>query len=92
MDRQGTELFFEHFQGVLGILEKCTDDYLFIYDLCLNEYSISQRAVERFNLEKASFPQASDVLKNVCYSDDYEKLMENIKGICDGNIESSSSI
>lgn len=86
MDRQGTELCFEHFQGVLGILEKCTDDYLFIYDLCLDEYSISQRAVERFNLEKASFPQASDVLKNVCYSEDYEKLMENITGICDGHI------
>lgn len=77
-------LEFGHFHQVLNLLSKCTDDYLFIYDLQLDEYSISKTAVKRFQLEDYQFKDATAKLEKVCYPDDYPRLVENIQGIRNG--------
>lgn len=84
MDISLEELEFGHFHLVLNLLSKCTDDYLFIFDLELDEYSVSENAVSRFRLEDCQFRNATDRLKEVCHPDDYARLVDNIQGIQDG--------
>ena len=87
MEVSTESLEFGHFHQVLTLLSKCTDDYLFIYDLQLDEYSISENAVSRFNLDEYQFQDATERLAKVCHPDDYPQLVENIQEIRAGNVE-----
>lgn len=87
MDITVESLEFGHFHQVLTLLSKCTDDYLFIYDLQSDEYSISEKAVRRFRLEEYQFSDATQKLKMVCHPDDYDRLVENIRGIQAGELK-----
>lgn len=78
MNQENGYLSFEHFHKVLTILGKCTDDYLYIYDLQKDEYTISESAVQRFALQSSQFCNAGEVLRKVCYPDDYSRLLSNM--------------
>ena len=85
--QEGIEKFnFEHFHQVFTLLGRCTEDYLFVYDLQQDLYTISEAAVERFSLSESTFYQATDRLQAVCYPDDWQMLQENIQGIIDGTV------
>lgn len=47
----GIEMYSRDFD----ILSTCTDDYLFIYDLTIDNMVISERATETFLLREAQF-------------------------------------
>lgn len=80
--QEGMEnLDFEHFHQVFTLLAKSTDDYLFIYDLQQDEYTISENALNCFALESSQFGDATKKLKEVCYPDDYPILLEDVEGI-----------
>lgn len=74
----------EMYSRVLDILSACTDDYLFIYDLTIDKYVISERATETFLLREAQFSQASTVLKSVVYPEDFALLLEDLDRIKSG--------
>lgn len=80
------KLNFEHFHQVFTLLGRCTEDYLFIYDLQQDQYTISESAVERFALASSQFFEASDKLRDVCHPDDYPMLNANIEGIVAGTV------
>lgn len=87
MDISIESMEFGHFDLVLNLLSKCTDDYLFIFDLQLDEYSVSENAVNRFQLEEYQFKNATARLAEVCHPEDYAQLVENIQGIRSGNVK-----
>ena len=76
-------LDFEHLHQIFTLLGRSTDDYLYIYDLEQDQYTISETAIEQFALESTQFFHATEVLKGVCHPDDWPMLEENIQGIKD---------
>lgn len=81
MQESAENLDFEHFHQVFTLLGRSTDDYLFIYDLEQDQYTISETAVEQFALESSQFFNATEILRGVCHPDDWPMLEENITGI-----------
>lgn len=77
---------YDDIQQVFSLLSKCTDDYLFIFDFILDEYAISESAVETFMLESSEFGNASEVILQVCYPEDRKILLENFQGIMNGTV------
>ena len=58
----------------LSIISKCTDDYLYIYDLS-NDYAVYSSSITKdFELDVAEFSNAGRKLKDVIYPDDYEAV------------------
>ncbi len=86
MQRVTDTLNFDHFQRVFTLLGRCTEDYLFIFDLQQDYYTISESAAERFALPSSQFYNASMELQKVCHPDDWDMLKQNIDGIIAGTV------
>ena len=70
----------------LSIISKCTDDYLYIYDLS-DDYAIYSSSITKdFELDVAEFSNAGRKLKDVIYPDDYEAVFNNISELQNGHI------
>lgn len=87
LENKDVNLNFEHFHKVFSLLGQCTEDYLYIYDLVLDEYTISDSAVERFDIPGAKFKNASQNLEKVCYSYDYPMLAGEIDKMRNGKTQ-----
>lgn len=79
-----SELIFSQFEYALSVIEKCTDDYIFILDLKNDCYSISDTAVERFPLPGGKFGDVTNVLKGIIHPDDYDMISINLDEIAKG--------
>jgi len=83
---------FAQFEYALLLLGECTDDYMFILDFDNDHYALSKTALDIFALEESHFFNATKVLKNVIYSEDYEMLVNDLEAIkeqrqCEHNLE-----
>ena len=74
----------EKYENAIGIIAECTDDYLFIYNLTSDYYSISAGALKTFALEQNDFDNATQVLRQVVYPDDWGMLLEDVSALKDG--------
>jgi diguanylate cyclase (GGDEF)-like protein len=72
---------FLNYEQLISILDECTSGCIFIYDLTNDHYSISQKAVETFELESSSFDNALEKLEKVIYPEDMAVLSADIKRI-----------
>ena len=81
MQESVENLDFEHLHQIFTLLGRSTDDYLYTYDLEQDQYTISETAIEQFALEATQFFNAGEILKSVCYPDDWPMLEENIEQI-----------
>lgn len=72
---------FEYFMEVFG---KCTDDYLFLFDLDRDYYSISERVLEKFALPSAHFSNAGEELEKIVYPEDLPALLEDLEELKSG--------
>lgn len=77
-------LIYSQLAYALSIIEKCTDDYIFIMDLKDNKYTISEAALDRFPLPSAEFDNVSEVLKDIIYPPDFDIIAENLDDIAKG--------
>lgn len=87
MNQENENLSFKHFHEALTVLGKCTDDYLYIYDLKKDEYTISESAVDCFALESSQFSNAGEILREVCYREDYPRLSKNLEALKEKKIK-----
>lgn len=74
----------EEFEDVMRVFAKCTDDYLFLFDLDKDEYIISEKVLERFDLPGNHFANAGAVLEKIIYPEDMPDLTENLAQIRSG--------
>ena len=81
------ELIYSQFEYAFSIMDKCTDDYIFILDFAEDCYNISESAVKRFPLPCSKFKNVTNVLKNIIHPDDYSMIEENLKEIVEGKTE-----
>ncbi len=68
----------EEFEYIMEVFARCTDDYLFLFDLDKDEYSISKRALEKFDLPASHFSNVGEVLKKIIYPEDLPRLLEDL--------------
>ncbi len=68
----------------LNVLEECTDDYIFVFDLHNDFYSISKRALDVYDLPDEAFANASEHIMKIVHPDDREMLVEDLRQIKDG--------
>lgn len=71
-------------EDTLAILEECTDDFIFVFDLKNNHYTISKNALEVYNLPSNAFYNASEAIMSIVHPDDRAMLLEDLGQINDG--------
>ncbi|MBD5464561.1 MAG: EAL domain-containing protein [Lachnospiraceae bacterium] len=81
MDDGRVVVNFEQMEYTLSVLGKCTDDYMYIWDMKRDYYAISKRAVKAFKLSKARFYNTGEVLKSVVYPEDLPRLEADLAAI-----------
>ncbi|MCI9448051.1 MAG: EAL domain-containing protein [Lachnospiraceae bacterium] len=74
----------EEFEDVMRVFARCTDDYLFLFDLDKDEYIISEKALEKFDLPDNHFSNAGEVLEKIIYPEDMPGLTENLAQLRSG--------
>ncbi len=62
----------EEFADIMKVFARCTDDYLFLFDLDKDEYSISERVLEKFDLPGNFFSDAG-ALGRYCKAEERRK-------------------
>ena len=75
---------FEQIDNIIKVLSSCTDDYLFIYDMKRDFYTISDRAAEVFLFDEVQMNNASAKLMSFVYPEDRQLLMDDLEKIAKG--------
>ena len=71
-------------EDTLAILEECTDDFIFVFDLEHDHYTISKNALEVYNLPDKDFYNASEAIMSIVHPDDREMLADDLGQIKSG--------
>lgn len=79
--RDSIHVDFKQLEYTLSVVGKCTDDYVYILDFKKDYYSISETAVDAFRISESSFYNATEVLKDVMYPEDYPKVVADLTAI-----------
>ena len=68
----------------LNVLEECTDDYIYVFDLNNDFYSISKSALDVYDLPDEAFANASEHIMKIVHPSDREMLSADLALIKDG--------
>lgn len=68
----------EEMEYFLNLVEKCTDDYLYIFDYTNDRAIYSESITDVFALDSNRFENATAKLKEVVHPDDLDMLMEDL--------------
>lgn len=74
----------DEFEEVMRVFGRCTDDYLFLLDLDKDEYIISERALEKFDLPDNHFSDAQEVLQKIIHPEDMPRLSKDLQKLQSG--------
>lgn len=77
--RNKIQVDFAQFEYALSVLGACTDDYMYILDFKNDHYALSETALDIFCLDESHFFDATEVLKSVIFSEDYDYLCNDLK-------------
>jgi len=78
MDEGKSRISVEQFESVIEVLKLSMDDYLYIYDIQNDYYSISPNAVERFCFEESQFYDVTNKLMAIVHPQDKSALNEEL--------------
>lgn len=62
------------FEYAVSLIGQCTEDYLFYFNITRDYYSISSEAVKKFAFPDSIFSNATEIIMNIVYPEDREKL------------------
>lgn len=74
----------EQIKNAIEIFGKCTDDFLFLFDLTNDYYRISEAALERFELPGEQFSNVTEALSKIIHKDDLQALLQDLEAIKQG--------
>jgi len=69
---------------VMSILGKCTENYVYMYDLDNDFYRISENALNTFDMPSCMFYNASEVLSSLAYPADVDMLNKDLEELKSG--------
>lgn len=78
------KITFEECKEMIQSYASCMDDYLYVMDLQNDEYYISEKAVERFNVPSAFFSDAVRKHELFVHADDLEMLTADLHDMMSG--------
>lgn len=84
MNKDKSRISVEQFESVIEVLKLSMDDYLYIYDIKYDYYSISPNAMERFQMEEYQFHDVFVKLMELVYPADREALGEELGQLISG--------
>ena len=74
----------DEFEVIMEVFARCTDAYMFLFDLDKDEYIISEQILDKFDLPCNHFFNAKEVLEKVIYPEDMPELTEDLEKIQSG--------
>ncbi len=77
----------DEFEVIMEVFARCTDDYMFLFDLDKDEYIISKQILDKFDLPCNHFFNAKAVLERVIYPEDMPELTEDLEKLKSGKSE-----
>ena len=75
---------FENYCKAINEFAPCMDDYPYVYDMKNDLYFISEKAVERFNIDDNIFSDVIEAHRKFVYSEDYDLLMSDLQKMVSG--------
>lgn len=69
----------EQIRAVIEVLQRSTDAYMFILDLNVNTYILSEKATKRFPFHATVIENCTETLKKVVHSADYEMVSADLE-------------
>ncbi len=84
MNGDNGQITFEKFQALVNQIDSCMDGYLYILDIERDLYYISEKALERFDLECNLFSETEKVFRSLVHKDDVEWLLEDLQRLALG--------
>ena len=84
MEEANQRMTYEHARSVIKDLEPCMDDYLYVYDISTDRYSISSTAANRFKLDATEFTDVIGMHERVVYPEDFPMLKEDLEAMTSG--------
>ena len=77
----------DEFEEVMRVFARCTDDYLFLFDLDKDEYIISEGVLKKFDLPGNHFFHAGDVLEKIIHPEDMPELTADLEKLRSGKTQ-----
>lgn len=71
----------------MDILGKCTENYVFIFDLDKDVYWISENALKIFAMPSNEFGNATEIISRLVYPEDLSMLTDNIADLKSGKTD-----
>ena len=78
------KITFDDCRKMIQMYSPCMDDYPYIMDLKQDEYYISEKAVERFNVPSAFFTDAVKTHEQFVHKDDIQLLTQELEDMIGG--------
>lgn len=75
---------YEQIVGFIDMLDPCMHDFLYVYDVATDRYTISKSALERFNLPDREFSEVVEAHKAFTHPDDVNMLVEDLNRMVSG--------
>ncbi len=72
-------LSLEQIRAVIEVLQQSTDAYMFMLDLSVDTYILSEKATKRFPFHTTVIENCTDILKKVVHPSDYEMVSEDLE-------------
>ena len=72
-------LSLEQIRAVIEVLQQSTDAYMFMLDLSVDTYILSEKATKRFPFHATVIENCTDILKKVVHPSDYEMVSEDLE-------------
>lgn len=77
-------LTYEFARSVIRDLEPCMDDFLYVYDISTDRYTISATATDRFHLSATEFTNVIEEHEKFVYPEDFPMLREDLQAMVSG--------
>ena len=74
----GSKITLESYQSFVEQVDNCMEGYLYILDIERDLYYISERTLDRFNLDCNLFSDTANVFRSLVHKDDIDWLLEDL--------------
>ena len=71
----------EKYEKILNVIDDCTDDYIFLFDLTNDYYRISDSVLESYDFPSNKFYNASEIILEKVHPDDRELLLVDVENL-----------
>ena len=88
MGKREKQRTFDEYCSIVDLFESCVDGYLYVLDMEKDEYYISHKALERFDMPSNLFTNTAEVFRILVHKNDIDWLLEDLGKMAAGKKQS----